>query len=592
MSTEELESLGENLKSMLAKSVSNGAGATEVADLEMPASPPREPLPQMQFIAPPPPLPQAPVEPSLYPSARNPKNGRFGAAGAPESKEKSFRKPNFFRGALDAIVPTAERVKFYRRDELGQVKLVPRSYTPKDLEVYSDIEEFIVKHLTPTYGSGEYNVALVNSKGEETRSAAIHVLANGGAPPSESSAALEMLNRHIERLQHQIDEKERRDMERKEPTMHERLAEIQSLKQTLGLDEKKGDSGATMALMMLMMQQQQQGRGPSPEIAEMRAELRALGEEMKRMASAPVALPPLPPPPEPINVPGLVKEIASIVRPTEQPQKQGMGIGEILGLVQTAAPILKSLLGVDQVNGIAEQIKQLQERTTSSKSLQDTLQDLRLFNNVMREVGGGGGGSDTFGAAVAGLLENLPQTLEAVGSLMQKSQPAVPQPQARQARPALPPRARPGGPAALPPRARPVSAQAAPLPPAAPVQAAPAEQDPALEGGDDDDDGLDFPPGIERFTKKLASATDPKVRIVTTLTMLQFCNKQPAWNKQLREVLTAAREGDLDTVREFFGVVLAGLADSDMITSEVRDQTLRDLEENLAEVVKIVTAGK
>jgi len=42
VSTEELESLGENLKSMLAKSVSNGAGATEVADLEMPASPPRD----------------------------------------------------------------------------------------------------------------------------------------------------------------------------------------------------------------------------------------------------------------------------------------------------------------------------------------------------------------------------------------------------------------------------------------------------------------------------------------------------------------------------------------------------------------------
>ena len=90
-----------------------------------------------------------------------------GKAGKKEAAEKP-KSVSAFKGYLDRILPTAERMKIWKREALGKL-IYLEQYSVSDVERVGDMEVFIQQYVVPKAGPGTYEIGLINSKNEESR---------------------------------------------------------------------------------------------------------------------------------------------------------------------------------------------------------------------------------------------------------------------------------------------------------------------------------------------------------------------------------------------------------------------------------------
>ena len=470
----------------------------------------------------------------------------------PKPKEAPFRKPGYFRGALDRILPTAEKIKVYKTDEMGSKHFV-RSYSPKDLDRASDIEEFIQRFLVPVLGPGEYEVALINSKGEETRSVPIPMLdparlglsGTAGTPATGDQATMQTVKMLLDRV---------KELEAKPPektaTVMDRLTEMKAMSEMFGA--KGGDMNP---MLMMMLMKDQQPAAPSREIAEIKA---VLGELRASISSRSNLPPPLPMPSEPaIDVVALAKmiteankpafslqDIVTLARPPVQ-HGEAMGFKEILALL----PTIKSLLGGDQIVALQHKLDAMQA-PAASRTLRDSLEEFKVIQGLVQSGQQPAPEGETFWGFLNNVVMNFPASAEAMGNMM----------------------------------ARIRASEKAELPPSRDTSGASGQ--------------LDFPPGFDAMAKKIADGSDDAAKIEATLKAFQFLGKHGAWRSYLSKVVKLAqraKSGDAEAKKEALSFVksfLAGLVDGKFLTQPIASQTEIAFDRHFDRVLDVIVGAK
>lgn len=472
--------------------------------------------------------------------------------------DSTWRKPGYFRGALDRIVPTAERVKFYKRDDLGKMQLIPKTYSIKDLETTSDVEEFILRYLVPVFGYGEYEIELINSKGEGTRTAAISVMNPGGQLPAQDSNSVKMVDQLLERIK-QLEAK----------PVSDPLDQLQKMKSMMEMfGQQKGSDPTQMLLLMQMMQP----KGPDPELAALKSELSRL-RERERMPIPPPMMPPMlpPEPSEKMDVAALVKTIAetskpqysltdlvTLLKPQEKQQQKSVGFPEVMQMIMTAAPLLKDILGISKMNAIEEKIEKM--TNNSNRGLRDSLEEWRIIQGLINQNRPASPEGETIWGFLNNLVNNIGPSADAIGGAFAKMRSAQ-------------------------------EANRLQAPPQRQSLAAPAKST-------EEEGGLELPADIKPYADAITASADDFGLLEHTLKALQFLGKSAAWRSNLVQMLKAAqaaKAGDAtakEDVLDFLSSFIESLAENKLIPREVADKTITAFKTYFDQVIDIVLSKK
>jgi hypothetical protein len=400
-----------------------------------------------------------------------------------EKDDTEYHKPGFFRGYLASVCPTPEHVKVYKRLENGKMALAG-SYSPKEIERSNDIEEFIRTFLVPKYGGGDYEVVIVNGKGQETRTANIPILDPN--PEEKNNVQDNALAKTLEMLMHRMERLEERLLNQPKPvtpTIKDQLEDIEAI--------KKMSSGNDSSAIMMMMNRQ---------FDEMKSEI-------SRMKSHSSPLPPpinLPPSIEqpPLDIAGVLKtvfesapknginvsDILELIKKQTPEQTKSMSMLETIQAIGSAMPIIQKSLGLDQISELQREIRDMQR--APSKGLKETLDDLAALQRV---IGTNRPAPSPEGETFWGFLNNLVLNLDGLGELVKKFRAE-------------------GETKQLPPKKE-----------------------------EKDDDELDFPGGYEAKFKTISDAKDDLGIIEATLKVLQWLAKENTkWRKYILQVVGLA----------------------------------------------------
>lgn len=511
--------------------------------------PPTEPAPAE--TPPPAPAPPPVIVQLVQPKAQAPRGKRVEIPAEPAEVKGIFRKSNYFKTYFNQIIPTSEHIKVYKRDEDGKIALV-NTYNVKELERSNDIEEFIHRFIVPKHGGGDYEVTVVNAKGEETRSSIITILdqkPEGSVQDNAMAKTLEAMMARMERLEEKL-------IQPKEapPSLTERINEIEAIKKLTG-----GDSSA----MMMLMQQRDR------ETAELRAELSRLKSdhhERRDSLPPPLNIPDPVPQAPPVDVIGLTKavfeaapkasgptmqDLISIMRDNRHEPKKEMGIVDIVSAFGAAMPIMRQAMGLDQLTELKSELREL--RNQPSKGLRETLEDLSALQQVMGQNQQQQGAA---GTTFWDFMNNLVLNLDGLGDVIGKFRA---EDEAKRGTKQLPP---------------------------------------AAEGAaEEEDDTLAFPDGSEAKFKTLVEAKDDFDLIENLLRSLQWLAKEDkGWRKHVFGMLQAAKKakaGDEQAKTaclEFIKQFADGLKENDMIDEVTMQRVIKVTGEHIDQIILIVTS--
>lgn len=517
-------------------------------------------------------MPEQPRKPAAVKPTKEP-------AYDPEKVERSWRRPSFFRGHLASLMPTAEHLKIWKRREDGALGLVPRTYSTRELEKSNDIEDFITRFIVPSYGSGDYEIALVNQKGEETRSHTITVLdpsEGGNVADNALAKTLDVMLARMEKLETRLAQPAA-----PQPSIKERLEEMEALQKMMG---GKADP-TTMALLMERMRPQ--ATQASNEVAELKAELDRLKRDRRDQQSHFIP-PPLPIEREPqqpaFDVGGVLKTVleagkgqsmsaGDIIQIIEKQQATAAavaaaqaaatprptGLGEVVTAIAQALPLLRQALGLDQLQALQAEIRELKNQP--SKGLKETLDDLAALQSVIgNNQPQSGGGEESFWGFLSTAAANLPAIAEMVGHL--KGQQAQQQ--------------------AQPPAARP---KALPAPKANEEEDEPAEEQ-----------GLQIPEGFipGPFAKVKAADNDEKLIEALLRSFQWLAMKNKGWMTHMIEVVKTAKKahaGDGDAkaeVLEFVNSFMRNLLTNGIVDDNLVTRVKTAFETNFDKVLAVI----
>lgn len=466
---------------------------------------------------------------------------------------------------LSKLLPDAEKVQIWKR-ELGKRTHV-NDYTARDLQHAPSIESFIKQYVMPVAGEGDYDIDLINNKGETVRTIPVSVM-DPNKPPvgfdakehREGGMMQQVLDRTLDKL-------DRLEVEshKPQPSFVDRMKEMAEIRTMLAPPEEakgNGSGGGDFMQMMMMMKMMDPPpqQSVSPELAAMRAELKA----MKEMPSRDPLPPPLPMPlPAPdTTAADIVKEVVALTQkrddmslkdlvPLLKPEKSSMGATEIVAMVTSLAPVVMSVFGSkndDKLQYLKDQIADL--KRTPSRGIQDVLGDVGA---VMKLAGalGGRNESETFWGFMNNLITQGPDLADSIGSIVDRVR--TDDDDKKQ----LEPSRDTGG-----------------------------EKEPEKEP---EGDALEFPPGFESIVKKITEAKDDAGRIGATLFAFQVLGKEKRWQKYLMRVISLTKKGDKDEVMEFLVSFLEALHERNMLSEETAKAAIEAFDKNFDKVVEELT---
>ncbi len=511
---------------------------------------------------------EAPPSPPTPPLQAAPKRAQ-GKKPTPSSQGYNWRKPGYFRNAsLDALVPSSERVKLWKRLDDGKLAYIG-DYTLRDLDRVQDIEQFIQTYLVPLHGAGEFEVALINAKGEVTRQVSYMIAKtpNGIPAPvqagsSDASTAATMVDHLLRRLE-AVEEK-------RESALSDKLREMQALMELFGA--KKDEGG--MNPLMLFMLQNLMSRGPDPELVALKAELRALAEKVAQ----PPPMPPMPmPPPEPaLDIGKLaellkpqfsIQDIVALTRPQEPP-KERWSIKDILSMLPAVMPYIEKLTGKEEIEAVLGELADMrrEEKERRKSSLRETLDDLRALKEVARDTFRPE--SQSFAQEFISFLRESfsPERLDRLGDLVEKIRGkraaahggSAPRRVVR----ALP-AAKPNGQSKKQAKSKKVKQEAPEL-----------------------------PPKFVESVGALNEAKDDAGRIQAALEAFTHLAADEKWAKWARHVQALAKEGEKEEILKILQRFLDGLTVQHLIDEITAKKTLKAFKEHADDVLAWLSGAK
>ena len=489
-----------------------------------------------------------------------------GKAGKKEAAEKP-KSVSAFKGYLDRILPTAERMKVWKREALGKLVYLEQ-YSVSDVERVGDMEVFLQQYIVPKVGPGTFEIGLINSKNEESRRVEFTVHDPNRAPGDKPNDVV--INKVVTEVLEE-NKKMRTEMaaqaNKKEIPMHERLAEAKAMMELLGGGDKKMDP-----MMMFMLMQGMGGNKPvdDPRITSLERSLDKLTDLVTRQASEQRLPPPMPmlPPEPPIDIGALTRSITEAVRPQFKitdiiaaipalmplirpaPTEKPWGPKDLIGMLPVVSPLLEKMFGKDEVANLKAEVAKMQN--APSRGLRETLDDMKL----LQEVTGGGQRDDADPDNFWGFANNILLNLDSLGDVLSKlkdepgeTHGANKQPEHRQ------------------------------------IQAAPKKKSKSK-----------YPPGFEEHVKALRAAREPAERIQASLRAFMFLGKSPPYDKYLKFVyglIRAADQGNEKAGQKAFQFVvkfLEGLRDSGMLKPVTVKNTVKAFADNFDKVITLVAA--
>lgn len=331
-----------------------------------------------------------------------------------------WQKPNYFRGALDKVFGTAEHFKVYKRDELGGTKFL-RSYTPKDLDVTRDFEEFIQAYLVPQFGEGQYDVQLVNQKGEVSRAQQFTV-----ADPSrkqgngEDSSASRVIDVLVERVKG-LEAKSNNPPQQK--TVSEALTEMKTFMEMMGTGANKADP--LVMIKMLEMLRPPTATGPDPVMA-------AVLEGLKELKTASLRRdPPSLPPPLPVethreSTAELLAAVASVSKPAMdfkdiialiKPNQESLSVKDLIALIPTMQAMFQPKQD-PMIAALTAKIDAMAKPQTSG--LTDALQTFQTIEQLIVRRQPQNTEGESFWGFMKDFAGNFAANVEAIGNMAAK----------------------------------------------------------------------------------------------------------------------------------------------------------------------------
>ena len=502
-------------------------------------------------------------------------NGGGGGGAATPAERAGFvwRKPNYFRNILDSFIPTAERIKFWKRTSDGHMQHIG-SYTPKDLDKSHDIEHFVQTYLVAKYGPGDYEVGIVNSAGQPTKQITVSIaeelpVAHNAPPPAAQGlgGAAELVDKLMRRIDHLESAPAAPP-----PSITDQLREIEALKKTLGVGDKPVDPSM---MMMMLERMKPAAAGPSAEVLALREELAILRGEL--MARAQPVGPAFATDPGAMSMEGInsildralqaakpemgLKDMIALFQMMQPPKPpEPFGIKDIMGMV----PMLLSLL--DKYNApmkaaveqLAEAISEIGEEKEKKGGLKGMLEDIKVVREIV-SLGQPAGGNDGFGSFLAQAFQNFPEKLDAIGNLVERISKAE---------------------AAPDDGSKPAAHANEPAPAAA--APAPAKKPKAKL----------LPDNFKEFVEPIGEATTDVERIQATLIALTELGKIPKWKPWLQKAVQLAKAGDKDNLLKMLKAVIEGIAANKefeaVLPLEAREATIAAFTQHIEEVARTV----
>lgn len=465
----------------------------------------------------------------------------------------------YFRGQLDRIFPSAVKVKFWKRSAEGRLRALPRTYSPQDLLRSTDIEEFVATYLVPTYGDGDYEVALVTGDGKVSDAASVSVLSpEGAADTSETKVLGGMLNRLMDRMDRiEAGTGVAPPTPDRPKSLLEQLNEVEEVSKKLG--GGGGGEGGMNPLVMLMLMNHQQQQQPHPpardlEMAEMRREMRRLAEMLDGRGRHEPTGPSLPPDffarPEPSegtsakDIVDAAERIAKIAVPAQttipaQPKSAMEQADELLSVVTKA----KAAFGLGEeprwAQALAESLKvQKPERKEGLAGLVD---DIGTFKKAMEVMGVAPGGGGDFGDKLIQALDitTSPERIEAFGKLVDRMRGT-------------------------------------------------ASTDKMPSTGDGERKKASFPAGFQKYVDAMQSAADERSLVESTMRSLEFLGKHTAWQPYVLRMLQTAKSENREEVMKYVKAYLTGLTKAGKIQQATGQKALAAFNTHVDAVIATV----
>ena len=483
---------------------------------------------------------------------------------APDPDPKPLRPPvpkaqgkAFFRSQLDRQFPTAHRIKFWKRGEDGTLRAIPRPYTARDLQRSHDIEEFVSTYLVPTYGDGDYEVAILHDDGKVSGTQSVSILSPTPpqAQPSGDSARIAgITDRIMDRmttLEERLFKAQEHDPAPAPKSLLEQMEEFEKMKRQFSSGE-----GLMPMLLMQMMNQQRAPQGPSPDVGDLRRELREVREalaDLKNVAPPPPALPPSGPE---TGVSELLGQVIDAMRPQQQPQ--GLTADDVARIVRAEiganAPQedpLERLIKLreafkddsanERLRDITEELRTLRaERAVPvapGGGLKDSLETIDLITQRF----GGGGGESTGDKVLKGIEMVLdPERIRALADVWKSVASGM-------------------APSKEPPR--------------------------------DSKKQITYPAGFGKFTKAITAATNDQEILFASMAALEFLGKHTAWQPHVWAMGIACKNGERAKALAFSKSFVEGLRGAKRIDTATARRAADVFEANIDDVIATVAAA-
>jgi hypothetical protein len=316
----------------------------------------------------------------------------------PDPTPPSFRK----RGAkakpgpkgknpFQDMLPNANRLMIYKRSSAGQLSFIGE-YSPHDLQRIGNVEIFLKEYVVPTYGYGEFSIALQTPEGGQKPVGSVNIMPPKVAPNSETATFAEMM-----KLQSQVADKAKTEA-------NEQMTQMLKMAMMMrGGKGESGDGGGNMMMMMMMMNMMNKPAIPAPDpmMQMLMQKLLSRMDEPQMPSPAPMPYFPPAPPQREESIRDIVAAVTQLTRPN-----QPTSIGE---LVQVA----KAMKGDDDKLTVKDMIAMLPTikdmlvpKQQGTDSFRKVVEDFSVLQQLMN--GGGPDTSSGFWEFAGSLAESLP----------------------------------------------------------------------------------------------------------------------------------------------------------------------------------------
>jgi len=321
-------------------------------------------------------------------------------------KKKPGPKP---KNPFQEMLPNAHRLMIYKRNNTGQLSFVGE-YSPYDLQRIGNVEIFLKEYVVPTYGFGEYSLAIQTPDAAQKPVGSVNIM-----PPRQQTAGETQAFSDAMKLQGQVADKAKNEA-------REQMNDM--LKMMMAFRGKEGGGGNDTMMMMMMMNMMQAKQQPAVD-PMMQMLMQKLLSKMDEPQMAPPAPMPYFPPAssgESGSFKDMVTAVTALMRPT-----QPTPLADVVAVAKAMKGDDDKLTVKDMISMLPTIKEMLVPKQQGNDSFRKVIEDFSVLQQLIS-----GNGPDTsagFWEFAGNLAQSLPEILnkEPVQAIRKKKGPLATQ---------------------------------------------------------------------------------------------------------------------------------------------------------------------